>query len=330
MGTANLVVKDTGGRARPLIAPGAVVYEVDGVLMFLMLSSQGEAESDAISLELDYASPGGFIRHDDGYLLVGGFGELQILDLKSDGSVRRKLPIARGSVLDNAVICSSQGKALVAWKSQDTNAVHTTEIDLKSWQQGATIDVSASEAIGQSPVISRIDGVWWIAWGESAGGPMAPRLARVQAGPSLSDVYQLKTGGAGPAFPTGFLPGDEAPNVVILRSGAKSALALARAPQGDVVPIVDLQPIMVPEYASAICRENLVVVIGQQQLTFFVCVGRDGLILCRDALSTHELRSRAPTVAADATRLWFAWEQFLDGGAGSSVAVDVRSRPEGV
>ncbi len=330
MGTSHLVTEDTGGRARPLIAPGAVVYEVDGVLMFLKLSGQGEAASDAIPLDLDYASAGGFIRHDDGYLLVGGFGELQVLDLTSDGAVRRTLPVAEGSVLDNAVIRSSQGNALVAWKSQDTDAIHAAEIDLTSWQQSPTIEVSAPEAVGQGPVISSVSGIWWIAWGESADGPMAPRLARVQAGPLLGDVWQLETGGAGPAFPTGFLPGNEVPGIVILRLGVKPGLALARPHRGDVVPIVDLQAMMVPEFATATCGGNLVVAIAQQQLTFFVCVDRNGSVLYRDALSTYELRSRSPTVAADATRLWFSWEQFLDAAGGSTVAVHVRGRPEGV
>jgi hypothetical protein len=329
MFTSNLVAKNTGGRARPLIAPEAVVYEVDGELMFLKLSARGEARSEAIPLDLDYASPGGFIRHDDGYLLAGGFSELQVLDLTSDGDTRRRLRLAKGSVLDNSVIHSSQGKTLVAWKSQDTDAVHAAEIDLISWQQSPTIEVSASEALGQGPVISRIDGVWWIAWGESKGYPMAPRLAQLQAGPSLGDVYQLEAGGAGPAFPAGFLPGDAAPRVVILRSGAKPGLVLAH-PRRDSVPILNLQPMMVPDFANANCGDNLILAIGQEQLTFFVCIGRDGSILHRDALSTYEIRSCAPTVAADATQLWFAWEQFLDTGAGSSVAVDVRRHPRSV
>src|SRR5262249_42992779 len=149
------------------------------------------------------------------------------------------------------VIHSAQGETLVAWTSQDTNAIHAAAIDLKTLKQKPMISVSAPNVVGQRPVIGGMNGVTWIAWSETSGGPMAPRIARVLAGPSLDDIYSLEVGGVGPAFPAGFVPGDKVPNVVILRSGPKAGLAFSRPQHGDAVPIVELQAMLFPEFASA-------------------------------------------------------------------------------
>jgi CHAT domain-containing protein len=309
---SRIILQRTEHRARPVIAPGAVVIRQSGGHQFVALSETGAPAGTPKTLSLDHASPGGMAPWRDGYLLVGGFSELVLFDLARDGSERRRLILDHADVLHEAVLAVNRSHCLVAWSKQDTSSVFAAWVELDRWIKLAAFRVNRRGTRAQHPCVLLNSDAGWIAWSESVTGPLHSVVGRVAPGKRVAGRRTVPLD-KGPAYPVCFISGCETPAFCVLQSGSVSVWLLN---QPAVRRVLTYTPEVVflmegmPEYAAATLEKEAALIFKQESQLVLGRISYDGELLERRSIGPDASRTRSPAIAAEPKRLWLAWEQF--------------------